>query len=258
LTSDDDGQPPGQQSGERPDRIHEHVSSLLRHKTMARAIGSVVVLGLLAVAGVAIARQGGPAKPVSGSLISSGSPSPKDSAAGSPSATPTPTDAPWSPGEISDPPTATQSPLVCLNSVDPACGSLYWDPFPGQNASLMVNFTASADVVDPGQQVIFRLSTSDEDAKIACRGIYFGDEGAPWMFPQSSMHRYGRWETPAKERGELADSWTHTYAEPGTYVSRVFVDSGVCGDPEATPYGARVFAETTITVAGPAPSTTAT
>lgn len=148
--------------------------------------------------------------------------------------------------------TPTPTPAVhhtgpCVNSFDPKCGKLHWEPAPGHNAAMTITLSTPASA-KAGEPVTITATAVDPDAPISCDYHYFG-VGAYVGNAISTRPRYGLWETPAKQRGERTFTYTHTYSKPGTYHLQVTVVSGSsCVDPNADPYGNTGIATGTLTV----------
>jgi hypothetical protein len=257
LTSNDSDPTPVHSENEILDRVYKRGYALQRRKLVARAASVVTLAAVLSVAGVAVAHQVGTPTPATGSLTNGSGPIDSPSPLLSPTRTQSQEPSPSVTGNPSEQPSPSASPIDCLNSTDPACGDFYWDPAPGPNAPLTVTLRASSNSVRVGETVTFTVTATDADAKIVCNGIYYDDEGAVWMIPTGSVARYGRWETPAKGQGDLSLTFTHAYAAVGSYKVQFFVDSGVCGDAAASPYGGRVLTSTTVTVTEATPSSSA-
>ena len=147
---------------------------------------------------------------------------------------------------------ASPSPTVhhsgpCVNSFRAKCGKLHWEPAPGPNAPMTVTVGLPSNA-KAGQEVTITVTAVDPDAQISCDYPYFG-QGAYLGNAITTRPRYGLWETPAKERGEKTYSYTHTYAQPGTYHLQFIVVSGTsCVDPNADPYGSTGHASATLIV----------
>ena len=137
----------------------------------------------------------------------------------------------------------------CLNSFDPACGPLHWDPAPSPNQPTETSVTPANARVVAGHPVTFDARATDPDARIACHWILYGDETSA-LIPAIAMQRqYGRWDTPAREAGTFSTTYTHTYAKPGTYRVQFGARSGDGCSNDYSPYGGESVSTATITVA---------
>lgn len=137
----------------------------------------------------------------------------------------------------------------CVNSFDPSCGPLHWEPAPGANRPTATSLTASTTRGVAGKAVSFDARATDPDASIACHWILFGDEQAG-LIPALSMQRqYGRWNTPTPRAGGFATTYSHTYATPGTYHVQFGARSGDGCSNDYSPYGGESVSTVTITIA---------
>jgi hypothetical protein len=139
----------------------------------------------------------------------------------------------------------------CVDSFDPSCGPLRWDPAPGANAPVTTRLTPSSPNGIAGRGIAIDARATDPDARIACHWILFGDEQTA-LIPSITMQRqYGRWITPAKRAGSFGTTYTHTYTKPGIYHVQFGARSGDGCSNDYNPYGGESVATATVTIAAP-------
>ena len=136
----------------------------------------------------------------------------------------------------------------CVNSFDPACGPLSWQPTPGTNAPTRTSLSPSALTAVTGRGIAFAVHATDPDAKIACHWILFGDETAALIPAITMRHQYGRWVTPPKRAGSFTTTDTHAYKKPGTYHVEFGARSGSDCSNDYNPYGGESVATATVTI----------
>jgi len=118
---------------------------------------------------------------------------------------------------------------------------------------MTVTGSASSNTVAVGETVTVQVTAVDPDAEISCHKIEWGPTAIG--FAIMAVAKYGLWETPAKTRGEVTETYTHAYDQPGTYQVNFSVMSGECSRPDLNPYSDSGGWATTITVtAAPSPS----
>ncbi len=164
-------------------------------------------------------------------------------------AQPTPTASMTDRGSTLVPPATTTSSVPCRNSHDPACGPLQWDPDHGENSPLDVQIAVDPVIVAVGDEVVFTVRVLDEDAPIRgpeCQpvGVSYGDAAGESACGPGCVTMFGRWDTPARQRGERTFTFRHTYAAAGTYEVYVSAESGNgCGNPYASEADGRAVVE---------------
>jgi hypothetical protein len=159
------------------------------------------------------------------------------------------------PARNSSPP-PTSAPVECHNSTDKRCGDFYWMTQPGSNAPLRVSIVISTPYPTAGQPVTFVVTASDPDApNIHAWGTpSWGDHTSPVVgFALCITPAYGGWSPPPKRSGTEQFTFTHTYAEPGSYTFRIGAqsDSGAPWQTRclvADPYESVEHASKTVTV----------
>jgi hypothetical protein len=147
-----------------------------------------------------------------------------------PGATTTPTTARPRPATTTPPtpPPTTAPPLVCSNSVDPACGEFRWSPDPG-NAPATIS-TAEVLELTPGQATTITVDWSDGDAGL--RFEHFSTDGTLLAGGCVVEPRYGPWTPPPANPGSGTLQYAYTApAEPGTYTLGVSIGTGDCSGP---------------------------
>jgi hypothetical protein len=122
---------------------------------------------------------------------------PEEAAAGTTTTTtarPRPTTSPTTPP-------ATEPPLVCANSYDPACGNFSWSPAPAANQPMAATAPASVSVA-PGETVEFDVVWSDPDAVPTFTD---DDTDGTILTPAcvTDAVRYGPWSPPAATGGSV-------------------------------------------------------
>lgn len=130
--------------------------------------------------------------------------------------------------------------LVCLNSINPACGPFSWQTPPGPNQPVTVSAVASPTNVSPGQPVTFSVTVSDPDHNVTpnCGSVDFGDGTSQPLNcnrPSNSAcaSAFGPWVTPPAAPGSGQFTFTHAYAAPRTYTAAFTfrTDEDRCPDP---------------------------
>lgn len=125
----------------------------------------------------------------------------------------------------------TAPPLVCSNSVDPACGEFRWSPDPG-NASATIS-TAEVLELAPGQATTITVDWSDGDAGL--RFEHFSTDGTLIASGCAVEPRYGPWSPPPASPGSGTLQYAYTApAEPGTYTLGISIGTGDCSGPYAS------------------------
>lgn len=137
---------------------------------------------------------------------------------------------------------------TCVDSFDPACGPLSWQPAPGTNAATKTSLSPSAITGVTGRGIAFAVRAIDPDAKIACHWILFGDETSALIPAITMRHQYGRWVTPPKRPGSFSATYTHAYKTPGTYHVQFGARSGTDCSNDYNPYGGESVATATVTI----------
>jgi hypothetical protein len=123
---------------------------------------------------------------------------------------------------------------------------------------MTVTISVSDSTPQAGQTVKVIASAVDPDALIQCGDIYWG-EGTYVGTAVTLVPRYGRWETPEKQKGTKTMTFSHQYEHAGTYHIQVwFLSGSTCIEPPTNPYGNVGGAKATVTVsaasASPTPS----
>lgn len=144
-------------------------------------------------------------------------------------------------------PPATDPPLVCANSYDPACGEFSWSPQPAPNQAMAVS-APSGLTVAAGGTVPFDVVWSDPDAVPT-----FADDDTDGTIISAACVtdavRYGPWTPPAATAGSLIHHVTYTApAQAGTYTVTVHASSrnGECAyDHFGSEGSVTVFVEVT-------------
>lgn len=107
------------------------------------------------------------------------------------------------------PPPTTAPPLVCRNSIDPACGPMYYD-WPEPNRPVIVSITASPAMPRVGEMVTFTVTIDDPDGDPEHRcsslsGLAFWTTGMGELPEESggfglcgggSREGFGPWDPP--------------------------------------------------------------
>jgi hypothetical protein len=125
-------------------------------------------------------------------------------------------------------PPATEPPLVCSNSVDPACGAFYWSPDPG-NAPATIS-TAEVLELTAGEPTTISVDWSDGDAGL--RFEHFSTDGALIASGCAVEPRYGPWSPPAASPGSGTLHYAYTApTTPGTYLLGISIGTGDCTGP---------------------------
>ena len=137
---------------------------------------------------------------------------------------------------------------TCVNSFDPACGPLRWQPAPGRNEPVGTSVTRSALTAVTGRGIAFAVRATDPDARIACHWILFGDESSALIPAITMRHQYGRWVTPPKRAGSFTTTYTHAYKTPGVYHVQFGARSGSDCSNDYNPYGGESVATATVTI----------
>lgn len=151
----------------------------------------------------------------------------------------------------------------CRNSGNPACGEFRWDPSPGTNEPLTVLISASTPTPQPGAPVTFTFTVADPDHLVdsTCAVIDWGDGSAPTQgscpAPPACPPAFGPWTPPARQAGNHSPSFSHTYAQPGSYTivaNFTSVNQNLC--PALDPY--RSTGQGSLGVSVTIPTTTST
>jgi len=125
---------------------------------------------------------------------------------------------------------ATNTPAECHNSTDSSCGDFYWIKQPGSNAPLRVSIAVSTPNPTAGEPVTFVVTVSDADAPhVRVWDTPLWGDGNPVVgFALCITPAYGGWTPPVKRSGTKEFTFTHSYAEPGSYTVRIgaMSDSG--------------------------------
>jgi hypothetical protein len=159
--------------------------------------------------------------------------------------------------EPSDEPAS--SPVECNNSTEKSCGDFYWIKQPGSNAPLKVSIVVSTPDPTAGEPVTFVVTVSDADAPNidVWSTPSWGDRSSPVLgFALCITPAYGGWIPPPERPGTERFTFTHTYAEPGSYTFTIGAKSD-SGDPwhtrchVAEPYESVLDASTKIPVGAP-------
>ena len=184
-------------------------------------------------------------------------PPPPDTQPGDDTASPTTTETAVAPSTTTPPastPTTTAAPPSCRNSADVACGPAYWDPPPGPNEPLTVEVVFTPSQPQPGDEVVFRVTATDPDARIdrECNSsVSYGDGRDPsqCVTSASCVARYGPWTPPDRVPDRYETTYTHRYEAVGDFTARFsFQSKSACYDD---PYGSRGEAQVIVRV-GPA------
>jgi hypothetical protein len=134
---------------------------------------------------------------------------------------------------------ASSSPtsLVCRNSTDPSCGPFEWVPPPAAKAPISIEIEVLTQAPKAGEPVAFDVHAQHPQEAIdpECGGGDYGDGLADPHNCRAGvcLPRFGPWDTPAPNPGDLQKTFQHTYSAPGVYtVSFSFVTvPSVCGSP---------------------------
>jgi hypothetical protein len=182
-------------------------------------------------------------------------------------AAPAPTDttappAPASPAHaapVSTRPQPAVSPttLACIESHDPACGPMYFNPAPGPDLPLHIGISASPAHPTAGQTVTFHIVMDDPDGPIGCvqrvsdgQTSSVNDCGLPLP-----CDRFGAWPPPPPAPGHAEQDVTATYRRPGQYTFTISVvpNSSSCTDSRThrgeQPYVSAGSGSLTVTIA---------
>jgi hypothetical protein len=151
----------------------------------------------------------------------------------------------------SRPPRATKPApqSACVDSFDPSCGPLRWEPAPLPNSPTQTSITPAAIRTVAGRAVSLDARATDADAPIACHWVLFGDETAGLVPAISIQRQFGLWRTPSRSAGTFSATFTHTYAKPGTYHVQFGARSGEGCSNDYSPYGGESESTATVTVA---------
>ncbi len=151
--------------------------------------------------------------------------------------------------------TIDPGPICPKNSVDPACGPLFWDPPASRNQPLSVTVTATATGTPttgpPGRDVTFSVAVSDPDHPVTdnCAQIDYGD-GSVYRLPCNPPQcpdAHGAWEPPPAVAGARTFTYTHHYSNDSFRATFTFHTDRDAPCPN--PYGS--VAQTPIDVPGP-------
>lgn len=255
MTSDEHDVTPVHGEDEILERVHKRGTQLRRRKRLARASAATTIAIVVLAGSLAVAHIGGTKHQSQGFVNPSvtDSPTPTDAPSDTPTPDVSPSESPSEQPSVTEVPTVFPMIAPCINSYDSTCGAFYWDPAPGPDAPMTVTGSASSKTVAVGETVTVQVTAVDPDAEISCHKIEWGPTAIG--FAITALAKYGRWETPAKTRGEVTETYTHAYDQPGTYQVMFSVMSGNCGRPDLNPYSDSGGWGTTITVtAAPSPS----
>lgn len=142
-------------------------------------------------------------------------------------------------------PTLEPAPLVapppeCLNSFDPICGPISWDPKFPKNRAMLVEWSDFKTTVRTGE--LWTASISVRDEVVPSQSVNFGDGSSKVYGPISSAsdcrQGYGRWTQldPKVKRTEPIEFWqtqieggeiSHTFTTPGRYTVAFSGQSGL-------------------------------
>lgn len=137
-------------------------------------------------------------------------------------------------------PATTIPPLVCRDTIDPACGPFYWDPAPAANQGLSASFLEAPTEAVVGQEVTFTVAWSDPDADQFSEA--FSVEGVSIAGPCTIAERYGPNTPPPAQAGSGTRTYSHTFTTADVYDVRVDLFSGnVCDHPYASEGHLQVF-----------------
>lgn len=127
----------------------------------------------------------------------------------------------------------TTPPTVpCRNSVEPRCGSFFWDPPAGDNKQLTITVAPAGSA----GLVTFAVTVTDPDHGVTtnCAVIEYGDGPVerPPCNPAPCPDAHGPWDPPAKETGRQNFMYVHQYA-PGVWTAKFtfHTDLDRCPDP---------------------------
>jgi hypothetical protein len=139
-----------------------------------------------------------------------------------------------------EPPSAAAPPPECLNSFDPVCGPISWDPRFPKNRALLLEWSNFKTTVRTGE--LWTASISVRDEVVPSQSVNFGDGSSKVYGPISSAsdcrQGYGRWTQldPKVKRTEPIEFWqvqieggeiSHTFTTPGQYTVTFNGQSGV-------------------------------
>jgi hypothetical protein len=147
-------------------------------------------------------------------------------------------------------PPATDPPLVCADSYDPACGDFSWSPAPSANGAITASAPAEITVA-PGETVQFDIVWSDPDATPT-----FSDDDADGTLLTAACAtdavRYGPWTPPAASGGSGVHHVTYTAPDDGRTEDQVTVQaSSRNGDCAYDPYGSEGSVSVLVRIVAP-------
>ncbi|HEV2810901.1 MAG TPA: hypothetical protein VGV93_10965 [Acidimicrobiales bacterium] len=140
-------------------------------------------------------------------------------------------------------------PPACRNSVDPACGPLRYEP-PPVNHPMVVDVTFVPQRPKPGENVTFTVRVRDDGpaspGNCVNQQMYGEVDEVVGVCTASCVEdqRFGPWDPPPPETTRFQETFSHTYAEAGTYTATFAYNVG--GDCTFSPY--RSGGEASITV----------
>jgi hypothetical protein len=147
---------------------------------------------------------------------------------------------------------STASSIACRNSSDPRCGAFRWDPAPGSNQPLDIQLTYEPADPHPGDVVTFTARVVDPDAspitagEESCNPPSYGDRAASRCAPPCPAPGYGPWTPPPRKRGERSVTYSHTYAQAGTFTASFWF--GSAGGCASNPYASAAESAVVINV----------
>lgn len=157
---------------------------------------------------------------------------------------------------VKDEPAKEEPKLECLNSFNPDCGEFYWSSKPYPNQKLTINVDWANAIA--GEPVTFDVRIADPDAAIIGNAYKFDfGDGTPRLYGTYDWacdKGYGKWTPPTRDGSVYERSFTHTFAEPGTYsmfVKWMSKDVRSGSVPCQQMYGELNYVSVEITVAAP-------
>ncbi len=139
--------------------------------------------------------------------------------------------------------------LVCRNSLDPACGSFYWDPQPDRNGPLTVEITFSPRSPRVGEQIVLKIRVRDDTGPAyASRGVYGEHAFSAGPSCGGPAERYGPWAPPTKVPFDKTGYYKASYDKSGRYTVSFTYDSGQCNYKGYDPYAGEGTGEVVVVV----------
>lgn len=141
------------------------------------------------------------------------------------------------------------TPPACRNSQDPACGPLRYEPSP-VNLPMAVDVTFSPQRPRPGEEVTFTVRVRDDGpagpGNCVNQQRYGEADEVVALCTASCMEeqKFGPWDPPPPENIRFQETFSHAYAEAGSYTATFAYNVG--GDCTFSPY--RSTGEVSITV----------